>query len=230
MRIPTQSGASAAAGVAGQGAGACFRGSGVDRDWGDEMHQKSAPSESRATAAAGEGRPRPQRRRPRAATRGRHGERASGVRPALPVQCTRPSTAPRSASLRPAAPPLTAGSLSPGRGAAEGRSGRALRLAGPREPSRRQNFCVQPSGSPIPGAFAFAPPPPSSPLSPTRGTGRVPGSRLVHSEAEDYIYMQTVSLSPDCPLRRRHGRLVFHITVSTLHLPFRLPPGICGRS
>lgn len=31
VRIPTQPGASAAAGVAGQGAGACFRGSGVDR-------------------------------------------------------------------------------------------------------------------------------------------------------------------------------------------------------
>ena len=47
-----------------------------------------------------------------------------------------------------AAPPLAAGSLSPGRGAAVGRSGRALRLSGPRQPSRRPNFGAQPSGEP----------------------------------------------------------------------------------
>lgn len=105
----------------------------------------------------------------------------------------------------PAAPPLAAGSLCPGRGAADGRSGRALGLAGPREPSRRRDSGAQPSGSPIAWAFAFAPPPPASPLWPGGGTGRAPDSGLVHSAAEDYIYMQTVSLSPDGALGRRHG-------------------------
>lgn len=68
------------------------------------MHQKPAPSESRAAAAVGERDPAREAgdlvRRPGGGT-GRRGERASGVRRALPVQCTRPSTAPRAPSLRP---------------------------------------------------------------------------------------------------------------------------------
>lgn len=50
-------------------------------------------------------------------------------------------------------------------------------------------------------------------LSPAREDG--PSSRLglVYSAAEDYIYKQTVSVSPECPLRHGHRRLVFQIPV-----------------
>lgn len=183
------------------------------------MHQKSAPSESRAAAAVGEGRPRPRGRRPRAATRGRHGAAGgAGERRAPCTSCSvhaafhRPARAePASGPRHPLLPAPCPRDAAPRRDAAGAPSG----WQGPREPSRRQNFCAQPSGSPFAWAFAFAPPPPSSPPSPRRGTGRVPGSRLVHSAAEDCIYIQTVSLSPDCPVRRRHGRVVFQIIVFT---------------
>lgn len=175
------------------------------------MLRKSAPGRSRAAAA---GRPRPPGRRQRAATRGRHGERASGVRRALPVQCTRPSTAPRSPSLPGRAAPRRRLPV-PGtrRGGGTQRARPPAGRAAPAEPPPELRRAAE-RGAQLPGRSRLRlllPPP--RPISPRRGTGRVPGSRLVHSAAQDYIYTHTVPLSPDCPLRRRHGRVVFQSTV-----------------
>lgn len=62
--------------------------------------------------------------------------------------------------------------------------------------------------------FAFAPPLPllPPPSRPERRTDLVPGCGLVYSAAEDYINIQTVSLSPDFTTRHRHRRVVFQIT------------------
>lgn len=187
-----------------------FRGSGINRDTrGHDTGQKEAQREPCAGAAAGEGNPRPPARdgawggAQRRAVHFLFGARRLPQRCA-PWACVRAGRAPLS--------PLV-----PGTAARLGTEQRqAPLLPGPREP--RQNFCSQPSPSPAAkrarvGASSFPPPsrPPS--LSPAREDG--PSSRLglVYSAAEDYIYMQTASVSPEFPLRRGYRRLVFQIPV-----------------
>lgn len=198
-------------GDGGLGRGGVLPGAGRRRRRGShETHHKWAPGESRVAAAAGEGGPRPRGRRPRAATRGRLGAAwRAGERRAPCTSCSahaafhrpalaEPASRPRRPSL-PAPCPRDAARRRDAAGAPSGWRGPASRAAA--------GTRAQPSGSPIAWAFAFAPPPPASPLSPGGGTGRAPDSGLVHSAAEDYIYIQTVSLSPDSPLGRRQGGL-----------------------
>lgn len=114
-----------------------------------------------------------------------------------------------------AAPPLAAGSLIPGtrRGGGTQRARPPAGRAAPAEPPPELRRAAERRAQ-LPGRSRLRLLlPPLRPISPRRGTGRVPGSGLVRSAAQDYIYTHTVPLSPDCPLRRRHGRVVFQSTV-----------------
>lgn len=183
---------------------------------GHWMDQKSALSEARAAAAAaGAGTPRPPGRPQRAATRGRRrvaaGAGARRCSPCTSCSRTRPSR-PALPDWSMPGPAPAVPSLSPARGAAQGRSGR------PALPSPRAAAC------PLAGARAL-----SRAQAPLRDCCRLrllfPSSRLalkedeqrsrlglVYSAAGDYIYLQS-SHSPDFPLGRRHRRAVFQITV-----------------
>lgn len=114
-------------------------------------------------------------------------------------------------------------SLSPGcprdRGAV-GRSGRPALLSRGAPAGRAARAAARTSAgsralAQLRRVLAFVPPLPLFPPSrPERRTDLVPGSGLVYSAAENYLYMQTVSLSPDFLLRHRHrlfSKLLFLI-------------------
>lgn len=187
-----------------------LRGSGINRDPPGTTRVRKKLSVSRA----------PWRPQGRGTPARRHATVRGGAHSGAPCTSCSVHAAFHSAALPgpafvPAGPRCLFSSPGPRRGWGRSSASAPL-LPGPREP--RQNLCSQPSHSPTAKrarvcASSFPPSslPPS--LSPAREDG--PSSRLglVYSAAEDYIYIQTVSVSPEFPPRHGHRRLVFQIPV-----------------